>query len=75
VKQSDNSVKISSEDANDSVTSKTVISIEVIVFVGGNNNRFVRCDIKLVDKIGIKGEVAIADNLMGETRNFSTIRM
>jgi hypothetical protein len=75
VKQSDNSVKISSENANDSVTSKTVISIEVIVFVGGNNNRFVRCDIKLVDKIEIKGEVAIGDNLMGETRNFSTIRM
>jgi poly(beta-D-mannuronate) lyase len=41
-----------------------------IVFVGGNNNRFARCDIKLVDKIEIDGEVEIADEFDGKDKEF-----
>jgi poly(beta-D-mannuronate) lyase len=43
---------------------------ENIVFVGGNNNRFARCDIKLADKIEIDGEVKRADEIDGIDKEF-----
>jgi poly(beta-D-mannuronate) lyase len=43
---------------------------ENIVFVGGNNNRFARCDIKLADKIEIDGEVKRADEIEGKDKEF-----
>jgi poly(beta-D-mannuronate) lyase len=41
-----------------------------IVFVGGNNIRFARCDIKLADKIEIDGEVKIADEIEEKDKEF-----
>ena len=38
---------------------------ENIVFVGGNNNRFARCDVKLADMVKINGEVMRADEIEG----------